>query len=162
MNEQMPRTLGDSFLHVSKLSAIVETSRPMLKLKPAPFTDLQRRIGENVAALIPNGATLQLGIGGIPDAVLSCLSDKWDLGIHSEMCCDGIVPLIQAGVIDGERKALHRGKVVTGFVLGTEYLFRFLHQNPIFEFPPIRYRMTRLSLLRTTIWSRSTPPFRSI
>jgi 4-hydroxybutyrate CoA-transferase len=139
VNQRMPRTLGDSFLHVSKLSAIVETSQPVLELKPTPFTDLQRRIGENVATLIPDGATLQVGIGGIPDAVLACLSDKRDLGIHTEMCSDGVVSLIQSGVINGERKTLHRGKVVTGFVLGTEHLFRFLHENPVFEFHPIKY-----------------------
>ena len=139
VNQRMPRTLGDSFLHVSQLAAIVETSRPLLELKPARFTDVQLRIGENVAALIPDGATLQVGIGGIPEAVLACLSDKRDLGIHTEMCSDGVVPLVEAGVINGERKTLHRCKVVTGFVLGTEYLFRFVHENPIFEFHPTRY-----------------------
>ncbi len=139
VNRQMPRTLGDSFLHVSKVSAIVESDRPLLELKPEPFTEVQRQIGENVAALIPDGATLQVGIGGIPDAVLACLGDKQDLGIHTEMCSDGVIPLIEAGVINGERKTIHRGKVVTGFVLGTEKLFRFIHENPIFEFHPILY-----------------------
>ncbi|HJT88113.1 MAG TPA: acetyl-CoA hydrolase/transferase C-terminal domain-containing protein [Bryobacteraceae bacterium] len=139
VNDRMPRTLGDCFLHVSKLNAIVESSRPLLELKPEPFTDLQRRIGEHVASLIPDGATLQLGIGGIPDAVLACLRDKRDLGIHSEMCSDGVVPLIQAGIINGERKTIHRGKVVVGFVLGTENLFRFVDENPIFEFHPTMY-----------------------
>ena len=139
VNRQMPRTLGDSFLHVSKVSAIVESDRPLLELKPEPFTEVQRQIGEKVAALIPDGATLQVGIGGIPDAVLACLGDKQDLGIHTEMCSDGVIPLIEAGVINGERKTIHRGKVVTGFVLGTEKLFRFIHENPIFEFHPILY-----------------------
>ncbi len=139
VNRRMPRVYGDSFLHVSKVHAIVETDRPLLELKPEPFTDLQGRIGEHVASLIPDGATLQLGIGGIPDSVLSCLRDKRDLGIHSEMCSDGVVPLIEAGVINGERKTLHRGKVVVGFVLGTEKLFRFMHENPIFELHPTQY-----------------------
>ncbi len=139
VNRQMPRTLGDSFLHVSRVSAIVESDRPLLELKPEPYTDIQRRIGENVASLIPDGATLQLGIGGIPDAVLACLGEKSDLGIHTEMCSDGVVPLIESGVINGDRKSIHRGKVVVGFVLGTEKLFRFIHENPIFEFHPIRY-----------------------
>jgi acyl-CoA hydrolase len=89
--------------------------------------------------LIPDGATLQVGIGGIPSAVLACLGDKRDLGIHSEMCSDGVIPLIEAGVINGERKTLHRGKVVVGFVLGTEKLFRFIHENPIFELHPTQY-----------------------
>ncbi len=139
VNHEMPRSLGDSFLHVSKVSAIVETSHPLLELEPPPFTALQRRIAEHVASLIPDGATLQTGIGGIPDAVLACLGDKRDLGIHSEMCSDGVIPLIESGVINGDRKTLHRGKVVAGFVLGTRKLFQFIHQNPIFEFHPTAY-----------------------
>jgi acyl-CoA hydrolase len=139
VNQQMPRTMGDSFLPVSRLSSIVETDRPLVELKPEPYTALQRRIGESAAALISDGSTLQLGIGGIPDAVLACLRDRRDLGIHSEMCSDGVVPLIEAGVINGERKTLHRGKVVVGFVLGTAKLFRFLHENPIFEFHSTLY-----------------------
>jgi acyl-CoA hydrolase len=118
---------------------MVETSRPLLELKPEPFTPLERRIAENVASLIPDGATLQMGIGGVPDAVLSCLKDKRDLGVHTEMCSDGVIPLIEAGVINGDKKTLHRGKVVTGFVLGSKPLFDFIHDNPIFEFHPIAY-----------------------
>ncbi|HLK49154.1 MAG TPA: acetyl-CoA hydrolase/transferase C-terminal domain-containing protein [Bryobacteraceae bacterium] len=139
VNQRMPRVLGDSFLHVSKVEAIVESDRPLLELKPEPFSELQARIGEHVASLIPDGATLQVGIGGIPSAVLACLGDKRDLGIHSEMCSDGVIPLIEAGVINGERKTLHRGKVVVGFVLGTEKLFRFINENPIFELHPTQY-----------------------
>jgi acyl-CoA hydrolase len=89
--------------------------------------------------LIPDGAVLQIGIGGIPDAVFQCLSDRRDLGIHSEMCSDGVIPLIESGVINGERKTLHRGKLVMGFVLGTHRLFQFIHENPLFEFRPICY-----------------------
>jgi acyl-CoA hydrolase len=139
INYRMPRTLGDCFLHVSKLSAIVETSRPLLETHPEPSTELQMRIARNVASLIPEAATLQVGIGGIPDAVLSCLGDRRDLGIHSEMFSDGVIPLIEAGVITGDRKTLHRGKLVVGFALGTQRLFDFLHENPIFEFHPICY-----------------------
>lgn len=139
VNRQMPRSMGDSFLPVSRLTAIVESDRPLLELRAEPFTDLHRRIGENIARLIPDGATMQLGIGGIPDAVLACLGDKKDLGIHTEMCSDRVIPLIEAGIINGERKTLHRGKIVAGFVLGTEQLFRFVDQNPIFEFHPIQY-----------------------
>src|SRR5207244_1695870 len=104
----MPRTLGDTFLHVSKVSSIVETSRPLLELAPEPSTPLQERIARNVASLIPDGAVLQLGIGGIPNAVLAALRDRRDLGVHSEMCPDGVVALIEAGVITGEKKTLHR------------------------------------------------------
>lgn len=139
VNDQMPRTLGDTFLHVSKVAAIVETSRPLLELPPAPPSDEQHRIASHVAALIPDGATLQLGIGGIPNAVLEALHDRQHLGIHSEMCPDGVVPLIEAGVITGERKTLHRGKVVAGFALGTKRIFDFIHNNPVFEFHPTQY-----------------------
>jgi 4-hydroxybutyrate CoA-transferase len=139
VNEQMPRTLGDSFLHVDKVSAIVETSRPLLELQPEPCSEIHRRVAQNVASLIPNGATLQMGIGGIPNAVLECLRDKRELGVHTEMCSDDVIPLIEAGIINGERKTLHRGKIVTGFVLGAKKLFDFIHENPIFEFHPTAY-----------------------
>jgi len=139
VNDRMPRALGDSFLHVTKVSAIVETSHPLAELLPVPFTELQHRIAQNVAGLIPDGATLQMGIGGIPDAVLSCLRDRKDLGIHSEMVSDGVIPLIESGVVNGEKKTLHTGKVVAGFMLGTRRLADFIHDNPIFEFHPTSY-----------------------
>ncbi len=139
VNHQMPRTLGDSFLHVSKASFIIETDRPLLELRTEPSSEVQQRIGQYAASLIPDGATLQTGIGGIPDAVLACLGDKRDLGVHSEMCSDGVIDLIEAGVLNGERKTLHRGKVVVGFVLGTKRLFDYLDENPIFEFHPTHY-----------------------
>jgi len=139
VNDQMPRTMGDTFLHVSKVSAIVETSRPLLELPSPPSSEEQHRIARNVAPLIPDGATLQLGIGGIPNAVLEALYDRKDLGIHSELCPDGLVPLIEAGVITGARKTLHRGKVVAGFVLGTKRIFDYIHNNPMFEFHRTRY-----------------------
>lgn len=139
VNDLMPRTHGDTFLHVSRISAFVETSRPLLELPTEPFTDLHLRVARNVASLIPDGATLQTGIGGIPDAVLTCLDDKRDLGIHTEMFSDGVIELIEAGIINGERKSLHRGKAVAAFVLGTRRLFDFIRDNPSFEFRPICY-----------------------
>jgi acyl-CoA hydrolase len=139
VNNRMPRALGDSFLHVTKVSAIVETSHPLAELHPVPFTELQHRIAQNVASLIPDGATLQMGIGGIPDAVLACLRDRKDLGIHSEMVSDGVISLIESGVVNGEKKTLHTGKVVAGFILGTHRLADFIHDNPIFEFHPTSY-----------------------
>lgn len=139
VNERMPRTHGDTFVHVSRISAIVETSRPLVELPAAPLSELHLRVARNVASLIPDGATLQTGIGGIPDAVLECIHDRRDLGIHTEMCSDGVIDLMESGVINGERKTLHRGKVVAGFVLGTRRLFDFIHDNPSFEFRPIRY-----------------------
>ncbi len=139
VNDQMPRTLGDTFLHVSKVTAVVETSRPLMELRPEAPTPVQDRVAQHVASLIPDGATLQMGIGGIPNAVLACLGGHRDLGIHSEMCSDGVVPLIESGVINGARKSLHPGKAVAGFVLGSKVLFDFLHQNPAFEFRPTGY-----------------------
>ncbi|MCS7026643.1 MAG: 4-hydroxybutyrate CoA-transferase [Bryobacteraceae bacterium] len=139
VNDQMPRTHGDTFLHVSEVTAVVETSHPLLEMPPEPFTSLHERIAKNVAKLIPDGAVLQLGIGGIPNAVLHCLGGRRDLGLHTEMFSDGVIDLIESGVMNGRRKNLHPGKLVAGFVLGTERLFRFVHDNPLFEFHPISY-----------------------
>jgi acyl-CoA hydrolase len=139
VNERMPRTHGETSIHVSRLTAIVETSRPLLELVREPVTEQHLGVARNVASLIPDGATLQTGIGGISDAVLTCLGDKRDLGIHSEMCSDGVIGLMDSGVLNGERKSLHRGKVVLSFVLGTKPLFDYLHENPSFEFRSICY-----------------------
>lgn len=139
VNDQMPRTYGDSFIHVSDIDSIVESSRPLCELKPIEITDVHRAIGKNVASLIEDGATLQLGIGGIPDAVLLELSGHKDLGIHTEMLSDSVIPLIESGVINGSRKSIHRGKIVTGFILGTKKLFNFVDNNPAFELHPNSY-----------------------
>jgi acyl-CoA hydrolase len=139
VNVRMPRTHGDTSIHVSHIDFIVETSRPLLEMCTEPFTDVHLRVARNVVSLIPDGATLQTGIGGIPDAVLACLGDKRDLGIHTEMCSDGVIDLMESGVVNGERKSLHRGKVVAAFVLGSQRMFDFIHENQSFEFQPIRY-----------------------
>jgi acyl-CoA hydrolase len=139
VDPHMPRSHGETSIHVSHIDSIVETSRPLLELPSEPFTDLHLRVARNVASLIPDGATIQTGIGGIPDAVLSCLHDKRDLGIHTEMCSDGVIDLMESGVLNGEQKSLHRGKAVVSFVLGTRRLFDFIHENPSFEFRPICY-----------------------
>jgi len=139
VNDQAPRILGDSFIHVSKAEAIVETSHPLCEYKQAPITEVHRAVARNVAALVPDGATLQMGIGEIPEAVLGALGGHKDLGVHSEMVPDGIVDLIQAGVVNNEKKSLHPHKVIAGFVLGTKRLFDFIHDNPIFEFHPTSY-----------------------
>ena len=139
VNDQMPRTYGDSFIHVSDLDAIVEISRPLCELKPIEITDVHRGIGKHVASLIEDGATLQLGIGGIPDAVLLELTSHKNLGIHTEMLSDSVIPLVESGVINGSCKTIHRGKIVTGFLLGTKKLFSFVHNNPEFEFQPNAY-----------------------
>ena len=139
VNHQMPRTFGDSFLHISQVSAMVETDRPLLELPMEAPTPVQGRIAAQVASLSPDGAVLQTGIGGIPDAVLGCLKDHQAIGVHSEMCSDGVIDLFEAGVLTGERKNIHRGKIVVGFVLGTKRLFTYMHENPLFEMHPTAY-----------------------
>ena len=139
VNAQMPRTYGDSFIHVSDLDAIVEVSRPLCELPKQPSSELFRAIGMQVASLIEDGAVLQLGIGGIPDAVLPNLMDRKDLGVHTELISDNAIPLIEAGVINGQRKNFKPRKIILGFVLGTRQIFDFLDENPIFEFHPSAY-----------------------
>jgi len=139
VNDRMPRTHGDAFLHVRQFHAVVETSRPLTEMESEPGDEVTETIGGNVAALIGDGDCLQMGIGTIPDAVLRRLGDRKALGIHTEMFSDGAVDLIEVGVITGERKTLHRGKVIAGFVLGTQRLFDFLHDNPVVEMHPTAY-----------------------
>ena len=139
VNANMPRTYGDSFIHVSKIDAIVELSRPLCELKVQPVSEIFREIGTRVASLIEDGAVLQCGIGGIPDAVWPNLMDRKDLGVHTELLSDNIIPLIEAGVINGQRKNWKPRKVILGFVLGTRKLFEFIDENPIFEFHPSAY-----------------------
>ncbi len=139
VNDQMPRTYGDSFIHVSKISAFVESARPLCEMPKEEPSELQRAIARNVATLIEDGATLQMGIGGIPSAVLPYLMDRRDLGIHSELVGDNVIPLIEAGVITGTRKTLLPRKVVLGFVLGTREVFDYVDNNPIFEFRPTSF-----------------------
>ena len=139
VNDQAPRTFGDAFLHVSRADAIVEASHPLPEYLSGEVTDLHRTIAAHVASLIPDAATLQLGIGGIPDAVLGFLANRKDLGVHSEMVSDGVIELIESGVINNEKKSIHPNKVVLGFVLGTKRLFDFINNNPIFEFHPTSY-----------------------
>jgi acyl-CoA hydrolase len=139
VNNYMPRTYGDSFIHVSDLDAVVESSRPLCELKKPAVTAMHVAIARNVAGLIEDGAVLQTGIGGIPDAVLPFLMDRKDLGIHSELVSDGVIPLIEKGVITGARKNYKPRKIIVGFAIGTRKLFEFVDNNPIFEFRPTAY-----------------------
>ena len=139
VNDQMPRTYGDSFIHVNKIDAIVESSRPLCAMKKIEVTEMQVAIARNVAGLIEDGAVLQTGIGGIPDAVLPLLMDRKDLGVHSELVSDGVIPLIDAGVVTGARKNFKPRKIILGFALGSEKLFDYVDNNPIFEFHPTAY-----------------------
>jgi len=140
VNQRMPRALGDSFVHVSKLTHVVEVDEPVIEHPMAPeISDVAKAIGERIASLIPDGATLQMGIGEIPDAVLLFLEDKKHLGVHTEMFSDGLVDLFEMGVITNEKKTLHRGKIVASFVIGTRKAFDFVDNNPFMEFHPNQY-----------------------
>lgn len=139
VNGQMPRTYGDSFIHVNDIDVVVESSRPLCAAPRPPVTDLHVAIARNVASLIEDGAVLQTGIGGIPDAVLPFLTDRKDLAVHSELVSDGVIDLIEAGVITGARKNFKPRKIILGFALGSKKLFDFVDNNPIFEFHPTAY-----------------------
>jgi acyl-CoA hydrolase len=139
LNRAMPRTLGDSFIHVDQVDLAVEVDVPPYEHAVAPIGDVERRIGAHVAELIPDGATLQLGIGAIPAATALFLRDKRDLGIHTEMFTDSVVDLVEAGAITGNAKERNRGKIVTAFVLGTQRLYRFVHDNPMVEMRPVDF-----------------------
>lgn len=139
VNKQMPRTLGRAFVHVSRLDHIVETDHSLPELIPAKPSDIEKAIGSNVARLVDNEATLQLGIGAIPNAVLANLMDKTNLGVHSEMLSDGIVDLIEAGVITNDAKTVMPGKVAVTFVMGTRRLYDFVDNNPLVEFQTSDY-----------------------
>jgi len=139
VNDQMPRTFGDSFIHVSQIHAFVESSRPLPELPNPEITDLHVKIAGHVAGLIGDGAVLQTGIGAIPNAVLPFLMDRRDLGVHTETISDSAIPLVEAGVITGARKNFNPRKIILAFVLGTKKLFDFVDNNPIFEFHPNAY-----------------------
>jgi len=139
VNDQMPRTYGNSFIHVNEIDAFVETSVPLVEAHKNETTDAFRAIAKYAASLIDDGCTLQTGIGGIPDAILPHLMDRKDLGIHTETLGDGAIPLIEAGVINGRRKTFHPNKILLGFVLGTRKLYNFVDDNPLFEFQPNAY-----------------------
>ena len=139
VNQNMPRTLGDSFLHVTQIGCLVEADTPVIELAPPKIGDVERAIGENVASLVRDGDTLQLGIGAIPDAVLLFLKEKNDLGIHTEMFSDGVVELVESGVITNKAKTLHRGQSVSTFLMGTRRLYDYVSDNPAVAMYPVDY-----------------------
>ena len=139
VNQNMPRTLGDSFLHVTQIGCLVEADTPVIELAPPKIGDVERAIGENVASLVRDGDTLQLGIGAIPDAVLLFLKEKNDLGIHTEMFSDGVVELVEAGVITNKAKTLHRGQSVATFLMRTRRLYDYVNNNPAVAMYPVDY-----------------------
>ncbi len=133
VNPRMPRTHGDSFFHVSLCDKLVPVDTPLLEIHAEPLDEVAREIGRHIARLIPDGATLQTGIGKIPDAVLAQLGDHNDLGVHTEMLSDGVMRLVEAGVITGKRKTQLRGKLVTSFIMGSRQLYEWAHENPAIE-----------------------------
>ena len=136
VNPAMPRTYGDSFVHVSELDGLVPVETPILELVAEPPDEVAFAIGQHVANLIPEGATLQTGIGKIPHAVLASLTGHRDLGIHTEMLSDSVIDLVEKGVITGRRKTLLPGKIVTSFVMGTRRLYDWVNENPAVELHP--------------------------
>jgi acetyl-CoA hydrolase len=139
VNPRMPRVLGDSFIHLSKIDVLVDVDYELPNLPDATIDDIQDRIGSHVADLIPDGATLQMGIGAIPDAVLRYLGDKRDLGIHTELFSDGVIELVENGVITNEKKNIHPGKIIAGFLFGNETLYNFVDDNAMIELHPTDY-----------------------
>lgn len=136
VNPRVPRTMGNSAVHVSRFSALVEVDRPLPAAVPSPIGAVERQIGEHVATVVPERATLQLGIGAIPDAVLAQLGDREDLGVHTEMFSDGLLALAESGVITNRYKTTWRGRIVTSFAFGSQRLYDFVDGNPFVEFHP--------------------------
>jgi 4-hydroxybutyrate CoA-transferase len=139
INHCMPRTYGDSFIHVSELDYIVEQDYPVIELPIPEISEVERAIGEHCASLVRDGDTLQLGIGSLPDAVVQFLKNKNDLGIHSEMIADGVAGLVETGVVTNKRKTLHPGKIVISFIMGTRRMYDFAHNNPLIQMMTVDY-----------------------
>jgi acyl-CoA hydrolase/RimJ/RimL family protein N-acetyltransferase len=139
VNSNLPRTMGDSFVPVQRIDALIPGDEPVLEFVTPGSSELAGRIAKNVATLIEDGSTIQIGYGGIPNALLSYLADKKDLGVHTEVFSDGIIELIEKGVITNRRKSLHPGKVVAAFAMGSRRLYDYINDNPMFEFYPVDY-----------------------
>jgi 4-hydroxybutyrate CoA-transferase len=141
VNQQMPRTLGDAFIHVSRLNYIVPVDYPLPEMKMGGEgpNEVTEKIAGYIADLIPDGATMQMGIGAIPDAVLKYLYNKKDLGVHSELFSDGVIDLVDAGVVNNARRSIHTGKITAGFIIGTQRLYKWVDDNPLIELHPTEY-----------------------
>lgn len=139
VNSRMPRTHGDSFIHINDIDYYVEQDEELPEHAPAPLTEIEQQIGAHIAGVIDDGATLQMGIGSIPDAVLRCLGNHKDLGIHTEMFSDGVIPLVESGVVNNSQKKLHRGAIVSGFLVGSRKLYDFVDDNPMVRMLDIQY-----------------------
>ncbi|MBZ5496138.1 MAG: 4-hydroxybutyrate CoA-transferase [Acidobacteriia bacterium] len=139
VNEKMPRILGDSFIHINRVNAIVEHTEPLPTLQVKPSSDVEKAIAGHIIPLIRPASTVQMGIGGIPDAVYESMDGNLELGVHTEMISDRAMRAIQRGVVTGNQKTLHQGKVVITFALGSEELYSFLNNNPLIESHPVEH-----------------------
>ena len=148
VNPQMPRTLGDSFIHVEELDIIVEHEEPILEVLPSEPDDVALAIARHGTRLIENGSTIQAGIGKIPNAILYGLADKKDLGVHTEMFSDGLIDLIESGVVNNSQKTFHPGKILTTFCIGTRRLYDYIDNNPMFEFHPVDYNSSPINIAK--------------
>jgi len=139
VNSNMPRTMGDSFVHVNKLDMLVPFDEPMITVEPIELDDTLRRIGQNIARLVEDGSTIECGIGRIPQAMAEYLVDKKELGVHTEMFSDWIIDLIESGAITCSKKTVNRGKVVASFCMGSQRLYEYIDEHPFFDFRPTEY-----------------------
>jgi len=150
LNPRMPRTLGNSFIRADQIDLAIDVDEPILVQELEPTTETEERIGACVAGLVDDGATLQLGIGGIPNAALAAMAGKRDLGVHTEMFSDGLLDLVERGVVTGAAKSLHRGKIVTTFLMGSQRLYDWVHDNPMVEMQPVDYTNDTAIIRRNT------------
>lgn len=139
VNPNMPRTHGNTFISIDEITHLVPSEEPLMEVKPAVITDVEKQIGNYCAELVEDGCTVQMGIGAIPDATLAALTDKKDLGVHTEMFSDGIIPLVEKGVVNGSKKTIHPNKIVATFIMGTKKLYQWVDDNPIIEMHPENY-----------------------
>lgn len=139
VNPNMPFVHGNGIIHMSKIHACVEVNQPLHEMHIKPITETEDRIGQHIASLVEDGATLQMGIGGIPNAALSHLQNHKNLGIHTEMCSDGIIDLVEKGIINGSEKVTEPGKIVSGFAFGTKRIYDFINHNPIVNMMDVGY-----------------------
>ena len=148
VNSQMPRTLGDSFVHVEDMDCFVEFDEPLLEVAASPPDEIALQIARHATRLVENGSTIQVGIGAVPNAILYGLKDKKDLGVHTEMFSDGLIDLIEAGVVNNTKKQFHPGKVLATFCIGTRRLYDYVDNNPIFEFHPVDYNSSPINIAK--------------
>ncbi len=139
INRHMPRTHGDGLIHIENLHQVVEFDEPLPEIQPSEPSEVEAKIGHNIAELVEDGATLQMGIGSIPNAVLAALTGHKNLGVHTEMFSDGLIDLVESGVVNGSEKRTHPGKIVAGFVLGSRRLYDFVDDNPMVAMLDIAY-----------------------